>query len=143
MGQTERAGQSGRGWFVHCDVRSRLHGRAVGDEHGGLKFGVDLAEAGVLEVRPTRRTLAAVRIQLLAERGPGAGRRKGTYPGRISETISFTVIVSNIGEGSAMDKIESFFTDASRMLGEVQHKREGRQKQWETTSKAAAKLPNL
>jgi hypothetical protein len=42
-----------------------------------------------------------------------------------------------------MDKVESFFTDASRMLGEVQHKREGRQKQWETASKAAAQLPNL
>lgn len=79
----------------------------------------------------------------LAERVPGAGRRKGTYPGRISDTISFTVIVSNIGQGAAMDKIETFFTDASRMLGEVQHKREGIQKQWETASKAAAQLPNL
>ena len=79
----------------------------------------------------------------LAERVPGAGRRKGTYPGRVSDTISFTVIVSNLGEGAAMDKIETFFTDASRMLGEVQHKREGRQKQWETASKAAASLPNL
>jgi cell division GTPase FtsZ len=79
----------------------------------------------------------------LAERVPGAGRRKGTYPGRISDTISFTVIVSNIGQGAAMDKIETFFTDASRMLGEVQHKREGRQKLWESASKAAAQLPNL
>ena len=79
----------------------------------------------------------------LAERVPGAGRRKGTYPGRVSDTISFTVIISNIGEGSAMDKIETFFTDASRMLGEVQHKREGRQTKWETASKAAAQLPNL
>jgi cell division GTPase FtsZ len=79
----------------------------------------------------------------LAERVPGAGRRKGTYPGRISDTISFTVIVSNIGEGAAMDKIESFFTDASRMLGEVQVRREGRQKQWATAAKAAAQLPNL
>ena len=79
----------------------------------------------------------------LADRVPGAGRRKGTYPGRISDTISFTVIVSNIGQGAAMDKIETFFTDASRMLGEVQHKREGIQKQWKTASKAAAQLPNL
>ena len=79
----------------------------------------------------------------LAERVPGAGRRKGTYPGRVSDTISFTVIISNIGEGSAMDKIETFFTDATRMLGEVQHKREGRQNKWETASEAAANLPNL
>ena len=79
----------------------------------------------------------------LAERVPGAGRRKGTYPGRVSDTISFTVIISNIGEGSAMDRIETFFTDATRMLGEVQHKREGRQNKWETASKAAAQLPNL
>ncbi len=79
----------------------------------------------------------------LAERVPGAGRRKGTYPGRVSDTISFTVIISNIGEGSAMDKIETFFTDATRMLGEVQHKREGREKQWESASKAASGLPNL
>ena len=79
----------------------------------------------------------------LAERVPGAGRRKGTYPGRVSDTISFTVIISNIGEGSAMDRIETFFTDATRMLGEVQHKREGRQNKWETASKAATQLPNL
>ena len=79
----------------------------------------------------------------LAERVPGAGRRKGTYPGRVSDTISFTVIISNIGEGSAMDRIETFFTDATRMLGEVQHKREGRQNKWETASEAAANLPNL
>jgi hypothetical protein len=42
-----------------------------------------------------------------------------------------------------MDKIETFFTDATRMLGEVQHKREGRQNKWETASEAAANLPNL
>ena len=72
----------------------------------------------------------------LAERVPGAGRRKGTYPGRVSDTISFTVIISNIGEGTAMDKIETFFTDATRMLGEVQHKREGREKHCGSGSRA-------
>ena len=79
----------------------------------------------------------------LAERIPGAGRRKGTYPGRISDTIGFTIIVSNIGKGAAMDRIETFFVDAAKMLGEVQHKREGREKRWEATAKSAAKLPNL
>ena len=79
----------------------------------------------------------------LSERVPGAGRRKGTYPGRISNTIGFTIIVSNIGKGAAMDRIENFFVDATKMLGEVQHKREGREKRWEAASKYAAQLPDL
>lgn len=79
----------------------------------------------------------------LAERVPGAGRRKGTYPGRISDTISFTVIVSNLGLGSAMNRVETFYTEATKMLGEVQNKREGREKRWEAAAKSAAGLPNL
>ena len=39
-----------------------------------------------------------------ADRVPGAGRRKGTYPGRTSDTISVTVMISNLGQGAAMDK---------------------------------------
>ena len=79
----------------------------------------------------------------LAERVPGAGRRKGTYPGRVSDTIGFTILVSNIGRGAAMDRVEKFFLDATRMLGEVQHKREGREKLWEATARTAAQIPDL
>ena len=50
----------------------------------------------------------------LSELAPGAGRRKGTYPGRVSDTISFTVIISNIGSGAAMDKVEFFYTEAPK-----------------------------
>ena len=54
----------------------------------------------------------------LAERVPNAGRRKGTYPGRTSDTISITVMISNIGTGAAMDRIEMFYNEATRMIGE-------------------------
>ena len=79
----------------------------------------------------------------LSELVPGAGRRKGTYPGRVSDTISFTVIISNIGRGAAMDKIEHLYTEATKMLGEVKHAKEGREKQWEVATKSAALLPDL
>ena len=79
----------------------------------------------------------------LAERVPGAGRRKGTYPGRTSDTISFTVIISNIGRGAAMNRVETFYTEALKMMNEVQHSRKGRARRWEAASKTAAALPNL
>ena len=79
----------------------------------------------------------------LSELVPGAGRRKGTYPGRVSDTISFTVLISNIGRGAAMDKVEFFYTEATKMMSEVQTKREGREKQWQEANQAAALLPDL
>ena len=79
----------------------------------------------------------------LSERVPGAGRRKGTYPGRTSDTISITVIVSNLGKGAAMDRIEMFYTEATRLMDEVKVNKVGREKRWEETTKSAALLPNL
>jgi cell division GTPase FtsZ len=79
----------------------------------------------------------------LAERVPAAGRRKGTYPGRTSDTISITVIVSNLGKGAAMDRVQWFYTEATRMMEEVQTKREHRETRWEETAKAGSLLPNL
>lgn len=79
----------------------------------------------------------------LAEKVPGAGRRKGTYPGRTSDTISVTVIVSNLGRGSAMELIESIYVDATRMIDEVGANKVGREKRWQEASKSAATLPDL
>ena len=79
----------------------------------------------------------------LAERVPGAGRRKGTYPGRTSDTISITVIVSNIGKGAAMDLIQFFYTEATKMIKMVRQNKHGREKRWEETAKSAAMLPDL
>jgi cell division GTPase FtsZ len=79
----------------------------------------------------------------LAERVPGAGRRKGTYPGRTSDTISTTVIISNLGKGAAMDHIEMFYTEATKMMEEVRVKKMGRTRRWEKTAKSAAMLPDL
>jgi cell division GTPase FtsZ len=79
----------------------------------------------------------------LAERVPGAGRRKGTYPGRTSDTIGITVIVSNLGKGAAMDMIEGIYTEATKMMGEVKAKKIGRDKRWEETAKSSALLPDL
>jgi cell division GTPase FtsZ len=78
-----------------------------------------------------------------AERVPGAGRRKGTYPGRTSDTISVTAIVTNLGEGAAMRKVEWFYREATRMLGDTRNKREDREKRWGDASKLADMLPNL
>lgn len=78
-----------------------------------------------------------------AERVPGAGRRKGTYPGRTSDTISVTVMVCNVGRGAAMDKVEWFYKEATRMMGDSRNKRQSREQRWESVSKAADLLPNL
>ncbi len=78
-----------------------------------------------------------------SERVPGAGRRKGTYPGRTSDTISVTAIVSNIGEGKAMDRIEWFYREAADMMNSTRDRREDRDKRWEKISKLSEMLPNL
>jgi cell division GTPase FtsZ len=78
-----------------------------------------------------------------AERVPSAGRRKGTYPGRTSDTISVTVLVSNLGEGAAIRKVEWFYREATRMLGDSRDKRRTREDKWEETSRLADLLPNL
>ena len=78
-----------------------------------------------------------------AERIPGAGRRKGTYPGRSSDTISVTVVVSNLGEGSALRKVEWFYREATRMMGDTRDKIRSREDRWEETSRLADLLPDL
>ena len=78
-----------------------------------------------------------------AERVPGAGRRKGTYPGRTSDTISVTVMLSNLGQGAAMDKVEWFYKEATRMMGHTRDRRESREQRWDDVARAAELLPNL
>ena len=78
-----------------------------------------------------------------ADMVPGAGRRKGTYPGRTSETISVTAIVANLGEGKAMDRIEWFYREAANMMNTSRDRREGRGRRWEDISKLSDVLPNL
>ena len=78
-----------------------------------------------------------------ADRVPGAGRRKGTYPGRTSDTISVTVLVSNLGEGSAIDKVEWFYREATKMMGDNRDKKRTREDRWGETSRLADLLPNL
>ncbi len=78
-----------------------------------------------------------------AERVPGAGRRKGTYPGRTSDTISVTVMLSNIGRGAAMEKVEWFYRKALKMMGDKQEMTAGREQHWDKVTEAAELLPNL
>lgn len=95
---------------------------------------------------PTRETTEEI-VEMMdnyfAERVPGARRRKGTYPGRTSDTISVTVIVSGIGAGVAKDRVEWYYKKATSMLSKVKEKRKGRDKTWVETSKTAERLPNL
>ena len=78
-----------------------------------------------------------------ADRVPGAGRRKGTYPGRTSDTVSVTAIITNIGEGAAMEKVEWFAERATKMLAEVKDKRETREKAWEVATRTSSDVPSL
>jgi cell division GTPase FtsZ len=78
-----------------------------------------------------------------ADRVPGAGRRKGTYPGRTSDTISVTAIVTDIGEGAAMEKIEWFAERATHMLTAVKGKRDAREKAWEVATRMSDDVPLL
>jgi hypothetical protein len=78
-----------------------------------------------------------------ANRVPGAGRRKGTYPGRTSDTISVTVMISGLGRGFATDKVGWFYTEATRMIGTSKDNRVSREKHWENVSRAADSLPDL
>lgn len=78
-----------------------------------------------------------------ADRVPGAGRRKGTYPGRTSDTISVTVMLSNIGRGAAMEKVEWFYRQALKMMEDKKVMMAGREERWEKVTAAAESLPNL
>ncbi len=78
-----------------------------------------------------------------ADRVPGAGRRKGTYPGRTSDTISVTVMVTNLGQGQAMSKVEWFYKEAIKMMGNTKDMKATREQHWEEITRSADMLPNL
>ncbi len=78
-----------------------------------------------------------------SERVPGASRRKGTYPGRTSDTISVTVIVSGLGEGLAKDQINWFYKRATSMISTVKKNRKSRDSGWVESAKLAEQLPAL
>ena len=78
-----------------------------------------------------------------ADKAPGAGRRKGTYPGRTSDTISVTVMMCNLGQGAAMSQVEWFYRQATKMMGETKDKRATREQHWGEVTKSAELLPNL
>ena len=79
----------------------------------------------------------------LAEQVPGAGRRKGTYPGRTSETVSISVIMSNLGKGAAMEKVEFFYRSAVDAIAAKEDQQGVRNQLWNQTNRVAAQLPNL
>ena len=78
-----------------------------------------------------------------AELVPGAGRRKGTYPGRTSDTISVTAIVANLGEGKAMDRVEWFYREAAAMINSTRDRSEGRGRRWGDITRLSENLPDL
>ncbi len=78
-----------------------------------------------------------------ADRVPGAGRRKGTYPGRTSDTIAVTTIVANIGEGSAINKVEWFMEKGVEMMATIKKKQASRERAWEAAERLAEEVPLL
>ncbi len=79
----------------------------------------------------------------LAESVPGASRRKGTYPGRSSNTIAITVILSGIGSGDTMNRVQWFYEEAEKMMSMVKEDREKRKQKWDEVSRSAQNLPDL
>ena len=59
------------------------------------------------------------------------------------DTISVTVMVSNLGQGEAMRKVEWFYKEATRMMGNTRDKKESRAQHWDEVTRAADLLPNL
>jgi hypothetical protein len=52
-------------------------------------------------------------------------------------------MVSNLGQGAAMDKVGWFYTEAIKMMGNTKEKRASREEHWEKVTRAADMLPNL
>ena len=48
-----------------------------------------------------------------------------------------------MGTGAAMDRIEMFYSEATRLMGETKLKNMDREKRWEKAAKSAALLPDL
>ena len=78
-----------------------------------------------------------------ADRVPGAGRRKGTYPGRTSDTIAVTTIVANLGEGAAINKVEWFMEKGVEMMATIKKKQASRERAWEAAERMAEEVPLL
>ena len=77
------------------------------------------------------------------QRVPGSSRKKGTYPGRTSNSISATVIVSGIGEGAAMDTVQMYYKKALEMLDKGMTRQERSEGSWGKVSEAGKGLPDL
>jgi hypothetical protein len=70
----------------------------------------------------------------------------GLLPGlvrRTSETVSITVIMSNLGKGAAMDKVEFFYRSAVDAIAAKEDQQDARNQLWNQTNRVAAQLPNL
>ncbi len=120
---------------VDCEVRN-TNGTIIYDAESVL---------GLFSGPPHEATAEIVEMMdnYFSERVPDAKRRKGTYPGRTSDTISVTVIVSGLGEGVARDQINSFYQRANSMLSTVKSNRKSRSKSWAQSAELATQLPDL
>jgi hypothetical protein len=51
--------------------------------------------------------------------------------------------MANLGEGAAMDKVAWFYSEATKMIGESEVRREQREHKWGEIGKEASQLPDL
>ena len=77
------------------------------------------------------------------QRVPGSSRRKGTYPGRTSEKISVTIILSGIGKGKGQELMDFFFERANESTSEVERRKQERVDLRKNTRKLVKGLPKL
>lgn len=79
----------------------------------------------------------------LADHVPGAGRRVGTYPGRTSEQITITIILSGIGQGSINEKLDFFYVKGREAKEDVERRMHARAGLLRGTKALADGLPHL
>lgn len=80
---------------------------------------------------------------VMSEMVPGAGRKKGTYPGRTSDSISATVILSGIAKGAAMDLVTEFYKKGIAAAETLAERREFDEAYHGSVSEVGKDLPPL
>lgn len=80
---------------------------------------------------------------VMSERVPGAGRKKGTYPGRTSDSISATVILSGIAQGAAMDLVTMFYERGKAERERLEAREKAAEAYHEAVAEVGKDLPEL
>ena len=121
---------------VGCDFTHKDSGLALYDAGGVIGLFSGPAEEATEEI-------ISMMDSVLAEKVPDAKRRKGTYPGRSSNTIGVTVILTDIGEGALMDQVKWFYEEALKYKDKINERSAKRKDNWGSVKRVGEDLPSL